>query len=280
MQLTVYWYVLIIQDSCPTFKNLKEDTMSVSSRVMNIIENMLKSEATLDIREMAFRTNIPKSTVQRILDSLASDGWVTQDLATQNYRISFKLLNLVNSWRVTQELTRCSHIEMNILCEKSQQTVLLLVLDGFRGICLGKVEPERTIKLVAETGKAFPLHAAACGKILLAYAPVDLQHRVVHSKLEAFTPLTIIDPERLVHEINDIRQHHRAISVEEMTFGAAEIAVPLLAQDGSLIAALSIAGPIFDVKPRLEEYKVLLFESAAKILTKLKENKGEEEDEI
>ncbi|MEG1912709.1 MAG: IclR family transcriptional regulator [Cloacibacillus sp.] len=254
--------------------------MGNSLRVMSIIENMLKSEETLDIRELAFRTSIPKSSVQRILDSLASDGWVTQDHTSQNYRISFKLLNLVNTWHLKQELTRCAHVEMNILCEKSQQTILLLVLDGFRGICQDKVEPERTIKLVAETGKAFPLHAAACGKILLAYAPVDLQERIINSTLESFTPLTITDVDKLKDEILDIRANGRAISVEEMTYGAAEIAIPLLSNDGSLIAALSIAGPMFDVKPKLEIYEGLLREAATRIIGKLKENKsdnGEEE---
>lgn len=176
---------------------------------------------------------------------------------------------MTNSWRLRLELTRHSHDEMVRLCEESRQTVLLLVQDGYRGICLDKVEPERTIKLVAEMGKVFPLHAAACGKILLAYAQPSLQNHILESTLETYTPLTITDSKALKLEIERIRAEGKAISVEEMTYGAAEIAVPLFNSDGSLIAALSIAGPKFDVEPKLTSLESLLRLSADTIVKQL-----------
>jgi len=247
--------------------------MSLPSKVMNLIEALLESGENVGIRDLAQQTGIPRSTVQRILASLEENGWVTQDSKTQSYRIGFKLLSLTNSWRIQLELTRLSHDEMVKLCEESHQTVLLLVQDGYRGICQDKVEPERTIKLVAEMGKVFPLHAAACGKILLAYAPHSLQHHILESRLEAYTPLTITDPEKLKAEINKIRAEGKAISVEEMTPGAAEIAVPLLNQNGNLIAALSLAGPKFDVEPQLDKFELLLRRTAKKIIEKLNNDK-------
>ncbi len=236
---------------------------------MALIEVLLETEDNTGIRKLAERTGIPKSTVQSILNSLEENGWVTQDAKTLSYRIGFKLLTMTNSWRLRLELTRHSHDEMVKLCEESRQTVLLLIQDGFRGICLDKVEPERTIKLVAEMGKVFPLHAAACGKILLAYAQPSLQNHITASTLESYTPLTITNSEALKAEINKIRLHGKAISVEEMTYGAAEIAVPLLNPDGSLIAALSIAGPKFDVEPQMEHYESLLRIAANRIIKRL-----------
>lgn len=243
--------------------------MSLTVKVMSLVEVLLATEEYMGIRELAQRTGIPKSTVQRILASMEENGWVTQDIKTQSYRIGFKLLSMTNSWRLQLELTRQAHDIMVSLCEKSHQTILLLVQDGYRGICQDKVEPERTIKLVAETGKVFPLHAAACGKILLAYAHESLQNHIFASHLEAFTPVTIVDPKKLKKEMEIIHKSGKSISVEEMTCGAAEIAVPLLNPDGSLIAALSIAGPKFDVEPQLELFEKLLREAAAQIIERL-----------
>lgn len=243
--------------------------MSLTVKVMSLVEVLLATEEYMGIRELAQRTGIPKSTVQRILASMEENGWVTQDIKTQSYRIGFKLLSLTNSWRLRLELTRQAHDIMVSLCEESRQTILLLVQDGYRGICQDKVEPERTIKLVAETGKVFPLHAAACGKILLAYAHTSLQNHILASELEAFTPVTIINPQQLKDEIVTIHKNGRAISVEEMTCGAAEIAVPLLNPDGSLIAALSIAGPKFDMEPQLERFELLLRDAANRIIKRL-----------
>lgn len=250
--------------------------MSLPSKVMSLIEVLLETEDSMGIRELAVKTDIPKSTVQRILDSLGENGWVSQDAKTQSYRIGFKFLSMTNSWRLRLELTRHSHDEMLALSEKSGQTVLLLVQDGYRGVCLDKVEPERTIKLVAETGKVFPLHAAACGKILLAYAPHTLQKYILESHPEPYTPFTITSPAALQEEIKKIQSEVKAVSVEEMTFGAAEIAVPLFNIDGSLLAALSIAGLKFDVEPKLAEFEKLLRASADNIIKKLFEGRQTE----
>lgn len=247
--------------------------MSLPSKVMLLIEVLLETEDSVGIRELAVKTDIPKSTVQRILDSLGENGWVTQDAKTQSYRIGFKFLSLTNSWRLRLELTRHSHDEMQALSDKSGQTILLLVPDGYRGICLDKVEPERTIKLVAEIGKIFPLHAAACGKILLAYAKQNLQNYILESPLDPFTQFTITSPAALRKEISKIRAASKAISVEEMTIGAAEIAVPLFNADGSFLAAISVAGPKFDVEPRLGEFEKLLRVSADNIMKSLYEGR-------
>lgn len=254
--------------------------MSLPSKVMSLIEVLLETEDSMGIRELAMKTDIPKSTVQRILDSLGENGWVSQDAKTQSYRIGFKFLSMTSAWRLRLELTRYAHDEMLKLSEQSHQTILLLVQDGYKGVCLDKVEPERTIKLVAETGKVFPLHAAACGKILLAYAQHNLQNYVLESELESYTPFTITSPAALKLEIDKIRAEVKAVSVEEMTCGAAEIAVPLFGTDGSLIAALSIAGPKFGVEPNLQEFEKLLRVSADKIVKKLFEGRQAENNNV
>lgn len=240
--------------------------MDAVQRLVKLLEELLLIESNSGIREIAQRSGIPKSTVQRMLNSLEECGWVVQDEQTQSYRIALRLLMLSNTWRLRLELTRRAADVMNELCEKSAQTVLLLVPEETKGICQHKVEPERTIKLVADIGKTFPLHAAACGKILLAFAPTSLQKKIFASSLETYTPQTLTTPELLRKEVEKIRINGYAVSFEEMTPGAAEIAVPLLDSQGNLIAALSIAGLRLDIETRLLEFKSLLQEASYRIL--------------
>ncbi len=239
--------------------------MDSVQRVVTLMENLMKSGGDVGIREIARRTDIPRSTVQRLLDSLETNGWVAQDAKTQNYRVSLRFLTFADAWRLKLELTCRARNVMDDLCAQSRQTVLLLVQEGTKGICLHRVEPERTIKLVAEVGRTFALHAAACGKILLAFAPLPLREKILASSLKSYTPTTITDPPLLKQEIMQIRKNGYAISFEEMTPGAAEIAVPLLDAQGNLIAALSIAGPRFDVEDRLPEFETLLKDAAKRI---------------
>lgn len=240
--------------------------MNSATRVMSILEFLMSSEQETGIREIAQTSGIPKSSVQRLLADLQEGNWVAQDPRTGSYRIGLRLLVLANAWRFRFELVRQSMEVLEELCTQSGQTVLLLVRDGLSGICLNKAEPERALKLVADIGKTFPLYAAACGKILLAYSTPALQERVLTSPIQSFTQSTITDPEILQKEIITIREKGYARSYGEMTAGAAEIAIPLLDGEGNILAALSIAGPLFEMEGHMEEYKHLLWKAVSKIL--------------
>ncbi len=241
--------------------------MDAIGRLTCLMEFLMEDGGELGIREIAQRASIPKSTVQRMLDSLEACGWLVQDTRTQRYRVALRLLLFSNEWRLHRELVRQSRDVMFDLCRTTHQTILLLVLEGQQGICLDRVEPERTIRLVAETGKRFPLHAAACGKILLAYSSPNLQEQILTSPLESYTANTITDPDALREEISRIRERGTAYSVEEMTSGAAEVAVPLLFRKSDhFVAALSIAGPAFDLRDRFEEFAQLLGKARERIL--------------
>lgn len=240
--------------------------MKSIDRITALVELLMSSESDLGIREIAERSSMPKSSVQRILSSLKEKNWVVQDPESGNYRIALRLLVLAGAWRFRLELARQSRGVLEDLCRESRQTVLLLVHEGSCGICLDKVEPERSLKLVAEVGKTFPLNAAACGKILLAYSSRELREKLLESPFRAFTPATITGAEIMKKEIEDIRARGYAVSRGEMTTGAAEIAIPLLDGDGNLLAALSVAGPCFEMEGHFEEYEGMLRRAAARIL--------------
>jgi DNA-binding IclR family transcriptional regulator len=240
--------------------------MDSVKRVVTLMETLLANESDIGIREIAKRTNIPKSTVQRLLSDLGENGWVIQDVKTQNYRVALHLLAFANAWRLKLELTRRARDVMDELCRESRQTILLLVQDGMKGVCLHKVEPERTIKLVADIGKTFPLHAAACGKILLAFTSPALREKIFTLPFEQYTKTTITEPGLLKEEIEKIQRNGYAVSFEEMTPGAAEIAVPLLDAQKNLVAALSIAGPRFDMEEHLWSFEELLKKASNRIL--------------
>ncbi|NLL36680.1 MAG: IclR family transcriptional regulator [Fretibacterium sp.] len=250
--------------------------MNSVQRVVVLMETLLSSEEDLGIREIAARADLPRSTVQRILCALEQNGWVSQDSRSQSYRVALRFLAFADGWRLRLELTRRACPIMDELCARSCQTVLLLVQDGACGICLHKVEPEQTIKLVAEVGKSFPLHAAACGKILLAFAPPTLQNEILSRPLKAYTSATITDSCVLKKEIETICANGYAVSFEEMTPGAAEIAVPLVDSQGSFVAALSVAGPRFNMEGRMAEFEALLRSASRRILENVDSEKGAE----
>ena len=240
--------------------------MDSIQRVTLLMDLLLAQEDELGIRDIAGMVDVPKSTVQRMLASLEAAGWVSVSPETRKYRIGLRFLAYANAWRLRFELVRQTRHILEDLSARTQETVLLLVLDGDCGRCIDKVEPVKTFKLVAEVGKTFPLHAAACGKILLAYSPEAVRDRVFSRPLEKFTSMTITDAAALRDELDRTAERGYARSVEELTPGAAEVAVPILDRDDNLVAGLSVAGASAEIEHRFDDMLQELRDAAERIL--------------
>jgi DNA-binding IclR family transcriptional regulator len=94
-----------------------------------------------------------------------------------------------------------------------------------------------------------PLHATGAGKVLLAYAPVEVR-TWVFANLTRVTPYTVTQPGRLREEIRRVHQEGYAQTVEEMAMGGCSLAVPIFSPDERVVAALALVLPTTFTQPR------------------------------
>jgi len=80
------------------------------------------------------------------------------------------------------------------------------------------------------------------GKVLLAYAPADVQG-TVHANLTRIPPYTVTAPGRPRLELRRVHRDGFAQTSEEMSLGACSVAVPIFEADGRVEAALGIVVP-------------------------------------
>jgi DNA-binding IclR family transcriptional regulator len=94
-------------------------------------------------------------------------------------------------------------------------------------------------------GQSTPAHATSSGKVLLAHEPrVDLEE-LLGADLQRYTEHTITDKDVLARELDTVRQRGWASSVEEYERGLNALAAPIRDHDGTVVAAISMAGPSF-----------------------------------
>src|SRR5439155_21084392 len=92
-------------------------------------------------------------------------------------------------------------------------------------------------------------HCTANGKVLLAFLDDDDRERLLASLLPARTKNTITDPDVLRAQLVEIRSRGYAHTVEELEEGLNAVAAPVRTADGRVIAAVSVAGPAFRLRP-------------------------------
>jgi DNA-binding IclR family transcriptional regulator len=101
------------------------------------------------------------------------------------------------------------------------------------------------VPVVSQVGSRLPLHATGVGKVLLAAAPHDVVEQALRS-LSRQTRHTVVEPGRLRRELAEVRRRRYARTPEEMSPGAASLAVPVQVERHGgpvVVAALGIVVP-------------------------------------
>ena len=134
---------------------------------------------------------------------------------------------------------------MEKLSQRTGETVNLAVPDG--GDVLNVAEVPSTYILSSSggwIGRRTRPHAVANGKVLLAYGALG-PPRV----LERYTPQTITSLARSPPSSPRVRRNGYATAVAELEEGLVAVAAPVFDATGACVAALSISGPAFRMRP-------------------------------
>ena len=105
-----------------------------------------------------------------------------------------------------------------------------------------------------------------CRPLLLAYAPKEVQEEVLAGPLTVYTPSTITDPAKLAELLEKIRRTGFNESHGDLDPDSFSFAAPVFMHDGSVVAALSIAGPASRLTDELAgTYRRLVSDGATRI---------------
>lgn len=203
----------------------------------------LAAEEPLGPSELARRTGLGKSTVHSLLATLESLGAVRPDVNQGRFRLGLRLFELGTRVLEAQDPLHEAKGQLALLANETGETALLAVLDEKQVLYVDHADSPNAIRLVARRGRRAPLHATASGKVLLAFADPGLLDEVARGPLERFMPKTICDEATLVTAIGEVRQRQYAVVHEERDPGLSSISVPVRDHSGTVIAAMTVAGP-------------------------------------
>jgi len=217
---------------------------STLTNAVQLMDCFSKDEPYLGVREAARMTDISTSTVGRVFASLKELGLLVQDMETQKYSLAGKVLAWAEVYTATLDVRRIALPYIYDLQRFTGETISLYILEGKDRVCVERLESEQNIRMVARVGRYLPLHAGSAGKLFLAYMTDEERQEVLDTEeREAFTPLTITDPDELLAECERIVAQGYALSHGEWTPDASGVAAPIFNQRGVMVSAITISGP-------------------------------------
>jgi DNA-binding IclR family transcriptional regulator len=220
--------------------------MSVRN-ALRILQTFSFERPVIGVSELARTLRLPKSTVSRLTQTLAGEGFV--DAVPGGYRLALKLHELGSLVVSGVELREVAHAKLVALRNLSGETVHLAVLDGHEVVYLDRIESPNTLHTFTRLGKRMPAHSTSSGKVILAFAPPAVLDAVVQAGLARLTARTIVTREALAIALEHARANGVAMSYEESEHGLSSVAAPIFDYSGNVIAAISVAGPSDRLKP-------------------------------
>ncbi len=228
----------------PTSKQDNPYSIEVLSRAIDVLSVFSHSRPSLSLVEIVQAVRLPKSSVFRLLSSLAARGLCEFDPETKKYGLGFELLRLADIRRRQTKVHDVAIPVMRGIRNEVNETVILSVRSGNSRVHIDFVEGLHPMRRMADLGVGAPLYAGAASKVLLAGMEDDeIQAYLVQTDLKAFQKGTITDPSVLWREIRLIRKRGFAESKGELFIGGGGLAAPIKDYSGKTIAVIDILTP-------------------------------------
>jgi DNA-binding IclR family transcriptional regulator len=229
------------------------------------------SSGPAGVSEIAERTGLPKSTVSRLLGTLAELDAVTQIDPNGAYGLGELILDLSASATPGRNLVATARPVMEQLVDELGESVGIGVLDAGDVYYLDQVNSDQEVQVRDWSGERVQAHAAAAGVVLLAYASASVRARFLGGALEAFTDQTITDPVLLGQRLDETRRAGFVWCFEEFAEGLNAVGAPITDSSDRVVAAISAHGPSYRFPPDGSSAAVaaMLLDAASRISDRL-----------
>lgn len=204
---------------------------------------LVAQQPGLGVTELAKRSGNTKARAFRLLGTLEQSGLLQREGESSNYSLGYKALFLGAAAQEQLSLVRMAKKHLLDIGVRSNENVMIRVRDGLESVCIAWQDSTHAVRIHTEIGDRKPLYAGASGKLLLAFAPPEIQAAVLDGDLQQFTPNTIVDRTNLEQELAKIKADAYSVSFAERTSEATAVAAPIRDARGDVIASFSIAGP-------------------------------------
>jgi IclR family transcriptional regulator, KDG regulon repressor len=202
------------------------------------------TDRDLGVSELATRLGLPKSSVHRLLTTLAAEGLVERTAPNGRYRLGLRLYELGAIVSSHLDLHEVVSPYLDDLRNRTGETVHVSILDAGEVVYVERRESSHTLRIFRRVGHRNHAHCTSSGKILLAWLSADERRRIYATHgLPPHTVHTITDPDLLEEELVRVRERGYAQNINESERGASSVAAPIRDVSGSVIAAIAIAAP-------------------------------------
>ena len=221
------------------------ESVAAVLKVFAILQALSQREE-IGISDLSVKLAMPKATVYRFLQTMKTLGVVRQESDSEQYGLGMKLYELGSKALVTPDLINLAKHHMQMLADRTGETVHLGTLIDSEIIYVHKVDSRHMLGMYSRIGRRAPLHCTAIGKVLMAWEHPARRDRILSDAVfTRFRDKTIVDHAAFLEELGRVRGQGFGEDREEFDDHIRCLGVPIFDRLNQPVAGLSVSFPTF-----------------------------------
>jgi DNA-binding IclR family transcriptional regulator len=211
------------------------------------ILNAMSAASAMSVAQIAAAVRLNRTTTHRIVQTLASYGYVQALPQKGFYAVGFKVLPLAGQLLDSNRVRVAALPHLNDLAMKAGERVNLGVLFDGELLYIAGIEKPSLPNVYSRFGKRAPVHCCSLGKAILAFLPAAAADEILAARgLVRETEGTIVDRAALAADFAATRSRGYALDREEHLPNTFCIAAPIFDAARLPIAAVGVSGGNLD----------------------------------
>lgn len=238
--------------------------IQVIARAATILRSLENEPNGLSLGKIALRVGLSRSTVQRIVDALSEEHLLIGASPSSGVKLGPAILRMAqNSSFNFVEFLRPYIVELS---QEIGETVDVSERQKTNTVFVDEILGSARLVIVSTIGEAMPLHCLASGKAMLSMMTDKEVLKLLGSKTyKNHTDNTIVQPDKLMAELIQIRETNISFDNEEHIEGVCALGTSIQEPGGQLYA-ISIPIPTVRFHKKKQQMVEALLKCRANIL--------------
>lgn len=211
-----------------------------------------KDRDEFGITELGQIVGLPESSVQRIVNTIELMGYLYQNPDNRKYRLSPKILQTYGKCGNFLKWKEQARKHMMVINDEFGEGVNLAVRDRDKCSYIELVESRHLLRPNFTLDDSYPLYCTSLGRSLLCDLSDEMIKAILPDTLEPLTPFTVVDKQRVLEKIKDIKEKKYSVDDEEFYLGLCCVGGPVFA-GSKVVASLSVTAPKVRMTPEVVE---------------------------
>nr|WP_220805519.1 IclR family transcriptional regulator C-terminal domain-containing protein [Achromobacter sp. UMC46] len=202
------------------------------------------SKRHMTLADIARESGLDRSATQRLVYTLETLGYLRRIPDTRNYGLTPKVLQFSYNYVRANELIDKASPYLLDISRTLGETTNLQELDGHEIVFVARFPGHHLVNVDIAVGSRLPAFFTASGTAILSRLSDEHRREILaQTRLEAITPYTEVNPEKLLDRVQRVAEKGYAIIVNETVLGDISVAAPVIDHRGLAVAAINISVP-------------------------------------